>query len=364
MTRQENYWKLGLLIVGGLALAIGALVWLGVNRLQREFVTYYTYFDEPVEGLEEGSPVKFRGVRIGAVVRIRAASNQKHVEVASHIYGDALEDLGLRNPETDAPLGEGATVSEQMDSLRVQIVRNPITGIAYLQSDFFDPAVYKSEPLPFEPKTPMVETISSTWKALGDALGQAIQTAPKILDKVDRVLDKVDARVEALDVAGLSGDARATLQAAGATFAELQPLIRTARRRLTTMEDLPVMTRAVAALNEIQTTAKEFRGLGEDLRRRDGELQRGLAGFDEMMALLIEELGKSEVAETFSRIRTMGTSVSSMTGDIRGLAQRAGDEVDTLHDTLQAVRRFAETLERDPSSILYGRTATPVRKKR
>ena len=65
---RTNPWKLGLFVVSGFVIAFASLVWLGSQSLDRQTQRVITYFDESVQGLEVGSPVKFRGVVIGSVV--------------------------------------------------------------------------------------------------------------------------------------------------------------------------------------------------------------------------------------------------------------------------------------------------------
>ncbi len=79
MSAPSNHWKLGLFVVAGVALFLTMLVFLGARSLQSETVTYKTYFDESVQGLEVGSPVKFRGVTIGNVSGIDIAADRRHV---------------------------------------------------------------------------------------------------------------------------------------------------------------------------------------------------------------------------------------------------------------------------------------------
>ena len=54
---------------------------LGARSLQKEVGRYVSYFDESVQGLDVGSPVKFRGVTIGTVGGIDVAPDHRHVEV-------------------------------------------------------------------------------------------------------------------------------------------------------------------------------------------------------------------------------------------------------------------------------------------
>ena len=70
MAAPQNHWKLGLFVVVGLALAVATVTLLGAFSTYREVGLYVSYFDESVQGLEVGSPIKFRGVTIGTVGRI------------------------------------------------------------------------------------------------------------------------------------------------------------------------------------------------------------------------------------------------------------------------------------------------------
>ena len=60
-TTATNHWKLGLFVLISLFVMIAALFWLGARRFQRTSFPAVTYFDESVQGLDVGSPVKFRG---------------------------------------------------------------------------------------------------------------------------------------------------------------------------------------------------------------------------------------------------------------------------------------------------------------
>jgi len=61
VAQTTNHWKLGLFVVVGMGLALATVFWLGLRRLNRDAIPIVTYFDESVQGLDVGSPVKFRG---------------------------------------------------------------------------------------------------------------------------------------------------------------------------------------------------------------------------------------------------------------------------------------------------------------
>ena len=67
---QANYARIGGFIIVGIALIVATLVWFGgVSGKDSEFLVE-TYFPNDVTGLDVGSTVNFRGVRMGSVKRI------------------------------------------------------------------------------------------------------------------------------------------------------------------------------------------------------------------------------------------------------------------------------------------------------
>ena len=97
-TTATNHWKLGLFVLASLAAVVGVTFWLGSHLFQRKSFEAISYFDESVQGLELGSPVKWRGVTVGTVRDITVAPDGRHVQVASDIFVDALQRLGLEQP--------------------------------------------------------------------------------------------------------------------------------------------------------------------------------------------------------------------------------------------------------------------------
>jgi ABC-type transporter Mla subunit MlaD len=70
---RGTYLRVGLLVITGIALLVGAVMFLGGNQI-RHGRPYETYFRDSVQGLDVGAPVKYRGVTIGAVTEIGLTS--------------------------------------------------------------------------------------------------------------------------------------------------------------------------------------------------------------------------------------------------------------------------------------------------
>src|SRR5512139_883492 len=76
MSKKSNTATLGLFIVAGLALGVIGLLLFSSSKMFSKTRDLIVYFDESLNGLNEGAPVKYRGVTIGAVKRVMARFNQ------------------------------------------------------------------------------------------------------------------------------------------------------------------------------------------------------------------------------------------------------------------------------------------------
>lgn len=283
-----NHWKLGLFVVVGIGALVGAVFWLGARRFHREAFPAVTYFDESVQGLEVGSPIKFRGVTLGTVSDITVAPDHRHVQVTADIYVDALARLGLRM----AAPKEGEEFIDP--NLRVQLVSAGITGVRFLQTDFFDPERYPPPVLPFTPPWNYVPSAPSTLKSIEEAAVDILNKFPVIEDRAK------DALV----------DLRKTLQSA---------------ERLT-----------------------------DALAAGDGSLNRLLVQLRGTAARIEAALADAKVGPTTASIRENAGAVgqaAANVGDVRGELE---ESLAALRETLDAIRALADTLGRDPSVVLRG----------
>jgi phospholipid/cholesterol/gamma-HCH transport system substrate-binding protein len=292
-TSATNHWKLGLFVVTALATAVGVAFWIGAHRFQRESFEAISYFDESVQGLDVGSPVKWRGVTIGTVRDLSVAPDGRHVQVTSDIFVDALERLGLAVPKRGQAFID--------PNLRVQLSSAGITGIRFLQTDFFDPVRHPPPQLPFEPPWNYVPSTPSTLKNVEDL-------AVDILNKLPAVEDQV---TEAL------GDARNTLASVDALTAMLQ------------------------------TDDGAFQALLVQLRNTASRLDRTLE--------------EAQLATTTASLRSTSGQVGDAAAGVRDVREELVASLVALRETLEAVRALADSLERDPSALVRGPRADDPR---
>jgi phospholipid/cholesterol/gamma-HCH transport system substrate-binding protein len=99
MEREANYIAVGSFVLLLLVMGVLFVLWYADSHEHRDFVRYEIYFDGTVSGLTEGGPVRYLGVDVGRVQRIRIdprADNRVQV----------VADIDATTPVSDRTLAE------------------------------------------------------------------------------------------------------------------------------------------------------------------------------------------------------------------------------------------------------------------
>src|SRR5512136_691472 len=86
MSKSANRTLIGAFVVGAVALAVILLIILGSGRLFSHNFINVMYFRGSVKGLNVGSPVMFRGVKIGSVKRIELLYDARDLSFLIPVY--------------------------------------------------------------------------------------------------------------------------------------------------------------------------------------------------------------------------------------------------------------------------------------
>ena len=317
MGTKANYFKIGLFVLSAaLAGAVGVIVLAEIRTTAPVYLE--TYIDESVQGLSVGSPCKYRGVQIGRVSEISFVGSEYGVSseygryVMVVIAADSKQIRGIALQGGRAVGGDEnvAAALEQLvaDGLRIQIVMQPLTGMAYLEADYpLDPSPPNPplRPLGWEPKRPYIPSEKSTLTAFTESVQRAIKTFSDI------------------DIVGIAGDIQ---------------------RLLTSLDD--TITDA-----KIKSLSEEARGMFAELRQTNKQIQ----------ALLESEGGEEPAA--------IPAALAKLTGTLENL-DRTLEHVDNFATHQEAdieraivnireispnLLEFTEDLKRNPSRVIFGK---------
>lgn len=318
MAAPTNHWKLGLFVVLGFAAAVVSAVVFGAASMRKETVKYHTYFNESVQGLDVGSPVKFRGVTIGYVSSIEIAPDHRHVDVTEELDVADIKRLGLL--ET----GVGRTGKPKFaipPDLRAQLGSQGITGVKFVSIDFFDTKSNPPPDLPFAPEHRYIPAAQSVLKNLEDTITKAMDRLPEMVDAIVMIMGRVDRMLATLEKEDVAGKASVTLKHADEALTTMQATI--ARIDRANLGD-----KASGTLDELHVAVTK---MNKVLDRLDGE--KGLLATAQHATEAFGELGRNGTA-----------TQRDLEGTLRDVSEAA-----------EAIRKLAEALDRDPDMLVKGR---------
>jgi paraquat-inducible protein B len=320
VTASVRLAAVGLFVVIGVALAFATAVLFGRLNLFGETRAAEIVFNGSVSGLDVGSPVTFRGVRIGAVSSIAITFDLKTHQAYIPVK------VRLAETKVESPRGatrETPTISQLVsDGLRAEIV--PVSLIAD-ESEIdleFDP----SDPAKLHPDIADLPEIPASGASEG--LAQQLSRLP---------------------LKNISDNAILTLQS-------LRKVTDFLDKRLPTVMDSTVRTSAKAgqALDAARTAIATLQG----------RMDTTLAGIDRLTAGADHQLNGrgadlhallANSNQAVSNARDVLRNLKDMTED--GSPDRANleDALSDLSATSAALRAFATDVEQNPRVLLVGR---------
>src|SRR4030095_5185415 len=140
MSKKINTTSIGLLIVHGVALGVIGLLLFSSSKMFSKSHDIIVYFNESLNGLNEGAPVKYRGVTVGSVKRVMARFNQATNDNAMPVIleiedklvhqrlGDAAGELYYAGA-TDERIREARIKAGLRASLQTESL---VTGVLYV----------------------------------------------------------------------------------------------------------------------------------------------------------------------------------------------------------------------------------------
>jgi phospholipid/cholesterol/gamma-HCH transport system substrate-binding protein len=91
MAGKTSKFMVGLFVTLGVIITVVAIIWVGATKYFEKGSRYVAYFDESVQGLQQDSIVKYRGVDVGRVEKIGVAPDNHLISVVMKV--NLKEDL-------------------------------------------------------------------------------------------------------------------------------------------------------------------------------------------------------------------------------------------------------------------------------
>lgn len=181
MSVKANYFKIGVFVIVAVGLLTAAIVSFAMPKLDKP-IYVETYMDESVAGLNVGSQILYRGVKIGRVENISFALSRYNTNARYGRY--VVLDMVI---ESEKLLGRenfqdvsGRLAKLVEGGLRIRITSNPLTGLSYLEADY---PIGASDKLEYDWQ-PRYYYIPSDLSVL-NKFAQSAQSAFEVMEKID-----------------------------------------------------------------------------------------------------------------------------------------------------------------------------------
>lgn len=311
--------KIGLFVIGGLALLIAILFFLGMTDIFTNKATVQTFFSESVQGLTVGSAVKYRGVPIGNVTKISIRVTDKLVQVDMAVELEHFVSGGEKGQQRSD--FRRFFQSELEQGMRCRLEYAGITGMRYIDFDYFaTPGQTLPEPPTgmLEPGTLYIPAVPSPFRDILKAIGTSLDRISRI--RFEEISDGLERSLS--ELSGLLGD----------------PALKSTIVRINdAAENLELGSR---------TLSRVFSE--ERLNRLMTVLEEDLDNVNKLTGQLIRETRDAKLPESAAAFRDALNAISFSQDELANTLTK-------LNQTLDALTELADSLSADPSSIVSGK---------
>lgn len=303
MSRKASPTLIGGFVVGAAALTVFGVVVLGSGRFFQKSYPFVAYFQGDVNGLSVGAPVKFKGVTLGAVTHIFIQLDQTDQNARVPVYFELdvekLDAAGVRVGFWDLDRLEQAI----QYGLRAQLQSESlVTGVLFVQLSYHPRTAVNLIGTP--DGTPEIPTLPTQIEQAQSAIKQIIAK----LDEIDfkELIDRLTTAAEAIGQFASSKELKRTVDSLDETLKSIRDLSTSVEKNMSPL------------VGTLKTTAEEVGAVGRELE------------------------------QTLATARTLVEPEAPLAVDLR---RALGD----LRDAARSIQSLADELDRNPSSLVFGR---------
>ncbi len=324
MGTKVSKTTIGLFVLGAIALFVAGVLFLGAGKFFTKQHTYITYFDGSVKGLNVGSPVMFRGVKVGQVTDISILADQaKHTLKIPVIFDIEPEKVkGTREEfQQDASYIENAVKGY---GLRTQLqTMSFVTGQLMVALDFFPekPAVFVG----LNKKYPEIPSVPTSL----EQLQKTLESMPfrEIVNNLNDTLQATENLVKSID-------ARKTMQTVEGAVKDVQLLVQHTNEKIDPLIESFTKT-STAAEETLKETKDTMAATRDEIRDLSASAQSALESAQ-------AALKQSEL------------TLQAYSADSR-LVTELNKTLRSLSATSRSFRHLSDYLERHPEALLQGK---------
>lgn len=344
MSKPASTTLIGAFVVGALTLLVIGVMVFGSGTLFQKTYPFVMYFESSVSGLSIGSPVVFRGVKVGTVTDITLSANPTtmtlHIPVYIRLEPETIQVNANDGPRSRDPYSNMKRLIEH--GLRAQLqTQNFVTGQLQIGLDFFP-----ERPAKYVGKGDIAEIPTVPTKL--EELAQTLEKLP-----LEKLVHEVLYAVQGISQVVRDPEIKETITALKNTAQNLEQTVKHADERLG-----PVLSNAEKALEDYGRLARDLDA------KLSGLLSKGESAVEEYTRLARDVSGRlgplaRGLESTLHGAQQTLSNAQSLTSRDSPLLREMTSSLDELKRATRAVRAFAEYLERHPEALIQGKGGPP-----
>ena len=328
MSARANYFKIGLFVLIGTAIAVVGLMALGAGTLLQEKFFVESYFQESVQGLDIGSPVKFRGVQIGRVETITLVgseyeTNKRYVLVRFSLYRNAVGSLSQEAVRQFVD-------NEVEKGLRVRLAFQGVTGAAYLETDYLQPERAPWLSIDWHPAYPY------------------LPSAPSTITRYSEAIDGILKNIEQIDIQAIGTNLDEALTSLNGFLAKAQAG--------------EIGQQTVQLLTELRATNRRLERLAANAEDPLDQIMRELPETVQNLNQLTRQLN-ALAGDLPENIAPLGNTLQRLNGLLAAQQQTIEETLDNMQRVSENLRDITEDARSYPAQVLLGAPPPPLEHK-
>jgi paraquat-inducible protein B len=341
MSKKASPTLVGLFVVIGTIIAIGTVLVIGSGKLFATKMPYILYFNESVNGLQKGAPVKFKGVTIGKVKTILLHFHEDKKQIHIPVIIELDINTIMQNLDVDLHEGKSGVVQDLVNHVVGRLETDSfVTSRLYIGLRY-DPASDALRQVRQNLTHPEIPTEPSTVARITDQLSSIDLSS--LSERVSSILAKVDDGLSELDMKEINAQLVATL-ASIRKIIESEEIVNSIKSFEQTMVGVEQsVTNFNRTLASIGRTSDEIRVL---TTTATGEIKPLMAGVNATTA---------EAVKTLKRVEATAEELRRLVHAQSPMYSRLVKTLDEFQRLARSVRELTDLLRRDPRALISGK---------
>ena len=272
MSKQANKTMIGAFVVSALILTIAGIIIFGSGKIFKKTVKYVLYFEDSINGLNKGSAVVWRGVKIGSVIDITLQADATDLSINIPVVIEIEPDIIKIIKGNDANNAEKPIARMIKKGLKAQLqMQSFVTGMLMIDMDFRPDAPIKLVGTNHE--YPEIPTVPSPMYSLTKQLSKF---------PFEEMLKKLQSTITGIEKIATSPDILNSIQSASQTIKDAQKVIKRVDSQVDVLADsfreaATATTEAVKQAQKTLVTTEKVLGKNSEVIKQVNETLRDLS---------------------------------------------------------------------------------------